>query len=124
MVKPGLIVKRFGFFVEKKHIFQLDPPEKHWACDPKKCLKQQREAKNMKPLWKDRGFEQHILTTVDREGDTNRQTKSHSDTQEMQTHGQTHGQGHGHGHGLCVRVCAESCSLGVVAKWVGPVFAW
>ena len=46
MVKPGLIVKRFGekslftqshimsmplfFFSERKQLFQLDPPEKHW----------------------------------------------------------------------------------------------
>ena len=56
-------------------------------------MKQQREAKSMKPLWKVKSFEQHILTTADREGDTNRQTKSVSNAQDKQTHG------HGHGHG-------------------------
>ena len=50
------------------------------ACCLEKSLKQLREAKNMKPLWKVKGFEkQDIPTTADRERHTNRQTKSHSD---------------------------------------------
>ena len=53
--------------------------------------KQQREAKNMEPLWKVKSFEQHILTTADREGDTNRQTKRVSNAQDKQTHGHGHG---------------------------------
>ena len=66
-----------------------------------------------------------MLTTVDGEGDTNRETKSHSDTLDKQTHGQGHGHGttrHGTAQELQVCVCVSvQSSLGVVAKWVGPV---
>ena len=56
------------------------------VCCLEKCLKQLREAKNMKPLWKVKGFEKQTYHT-------NRQTKSHSDAQDKQTHG--HGPGPG-----------------------------
>ena len=46
-----------------------------------------RSKKNMKPLWKIKGFEKQTYHT-------NRHTKSHSDAQDKQTHG--HGHGHGH----------------------------
>ena len=40
----------------KPYIFHIS----RRACCPEKCLKQLREAKNMKPLWKVKGFEKPV----------------------------------------------------------------
>ena len=97
----------FKFFASRrcfKHFFRFQATpllQIRWGLKSEKVLETATRSTNMKPMWEVKGFEKHIMTTTDREGDTNRRTKSDNDTQDKQSHGQ------GHGHGTAQRMKAQ-----------------
>ena len=90
-----------------KHFSRLQVPLDMWnwcSLKSRKVLETATRSKKHETIVEGQRLRKaDIPTTADRKGHTNRQTKSHSDAQDKQTHGH----GHGHGHDATQHKTAE-----------------